>query len=86
MKNHEGNVELQKKVHRIYIYSYIFNQNIYRAKWFTFMESEIIGNVELFALKKFLFSTLSCIGGMLFVNITSERSKYKNNQQFNTDC
>ena len=80
MKNHEGNVELQKKVHRIYIYSYIFNQNIYRAKWFTFMESEIIGNVELFCTKK------SCIGGMLFGNITSERSKYKNNQQFNTDC
>ena len=52
MKNHEGNVELQKKVHRIYIYSYIFNQNIYRAKWFTFMESEIIGNVELFCTKK----------------------------------
>ena len=29
MKNHEGNVELQKKVHRIYIYIHIYSIKIY---------------------------------------------------------
>ena len=51
---------------------YIFNQNIYRTKWFTILESQFIGNLELFQNKTISSFYIKCI---LCSDIMSERSK-----------
>ena len=45
------------------------------TKWFTILESQFIGNLELFGLKQILVSTLNIMGGILGGDIISERSK-----------
>ena len=42
---------------------YIFNQNIYRTKWFTILESQFIGNPELFWTKKISGFYIKFYGG-----------------------
>ena len=54
---------------------YIFNQNMYRTKWFTILESQFIDNLELFWTQKFLVSAVNTMGGILCRNIMSERSE-----------
>ena len=59
-----------------YLYTqYVFNQNMYRTKWFTILEIQFIGNLELFWIKKILVSTINTMGGTLCGGIISERSK-----------
>ena len=49
-------------------------QNIYRTKWFNILESQFIGNLELFWTNKILVSTLNIVGGILCGDIIiSER-------------
>ena len=63
-------ISTMKLGHAVYIQS-----NIYKTKWFTFLESQIIGNLELFGLKTFLVLTLNTMGGILYGDIMSERSE-----------
>ena len=54
---------------------YIFNKNIHKTKWFTILEDQFIGNLELFWIKKFLVSALNTMGGIRWGDIMNERSK-----------
>ena len=55
---------------------YKFNQNIYRAKWFTISQFTII-ILSFFGLKRFLVSALNTMGGI--------HKNYEDLPQFNAD-
>ena len=66
---------------------YRFNQNTYRTKWFTILESQFMGNPEIFWTKRdfWFLHYILCMGGIHCCDIMSELLKYENLPQFNAD-
>ena len=67
---------------------YIFNQDIYRTKWFIILESQFIDNLELFQTKRKDFWLLHWVLWVVFYVLISWENDQKNENipQFNTVC
>ena len=65
---------------------YIFNQDIYRTKWFIILESQFIDNLELFQTKRKDFWLLHWVLWVVFYVLISWENDQKNENipQFNT--